>query len=124
MKEHRIREYGLLKYNKNEKAINREIFDGKRELLGGAMNKNLIKRLTKCYVCSVAVLYGAEKLTLKRIDKKRIEPVNDWRQSKIGQQIVVSRLDYDDTNKIHVILTRTVICCLVKILNWEDYFYS
>ena len=43
-------------------AIAKEAFNGKKRLLRDKINKNLKKRLAKCYVWSVA-LYGADTVS-------------------------------------------------------------
>lgn len=58
-------------------AIAKEAFNRKRRLLCGKLDKDLRKRLGKCFVWSVA-LYGAETWTLRREDEKRLEAFEMW----------------------------------------------
>ena len=58
-------------------AIAKEAFNGNQRPLCGKINKNLRKRLAKCYVWSVA-LYGAETWTLMKEDEKRLEAFEMW----------------------------------------------
>jgi len=55
----------------------KEALNRKRKLLCAPINKNLRKKLAKCYVWSVA-LQVAETWTLGRIDEKRIEALGMW----------------------------------------------
>ena len=58
-------------------AIAKEAFNKKKNLLNGPLNKELRKRLAKCYIWSVA-LYGVETWTLRKEDEKRIEAFEMW----------------------------------------------
>ncbi|MGP1933413.1 MAG: hypothetical protein ACTS8P_01905, partial [Arsenophonus sp. NC-XBC3-MAG3] len=58
-------------------AIAKEAFNKNEKLLCGPLNKELSKRLAKCYIWSVA-LYGAETWTLRKEDEKRIEALEMW----------------------------------------------
>ena len=50
----------------------KEAFNRKRSIFCGPLEKELRKRLVKCFVWSVA-LYGAETWTLRRNEQKRLE---------------------------------------------------
>ena len=58
-------------------AVAKEAFTKKKKLLCGPLNKELRKRLAKCYIWSVA-LYGAETWTLRREDERRMEALEMW----------------------------------------------
>ena len=49
----------------------------KRSIFFGPLEKELRKRLVKCFVWSVA-LYGAETWTLRRNERKRLEAFEMW----------------------------------------------
>ena len=55
----------------------KECFNGKRSIFCGPLEKELRKRLVKCFVWSV-VLYGAENWTLRRNDQKPLEAFEMW----------------------------------------------
>lgn len=63
-------------------AIAKEAFNKKRRLLCGSMDRNLRKRLAKCFTLSVA-LYGAETWTLRREDERRFEAFEMWTWSRM-----------------------------------------
>lgn len=74
-----------MKYTKEIKlriAVAKEAFNKKKKLLCEPINKNLRKRLVKCYIWSVA-LYGAETWTMRKIDKKMLEVVEMWIWTKM-----------------------------------------
>ena len=52
--------------------MTKEAFKRKRSIFCRPLEKELWKRLVKCFVWSVA-LYGAETWTLRRSDQKRLE---------------------------------------------------
>ena len=54
-----------------------EAFNMKRSIFCGPLGKELRKRLVKCFVWSV-VLYGAETLTLRRNEQKRLGAFEMW----------------------------------------------
>lgn len=58
-------------------AMAKEAFNKKRRLLCGSMDRNLRKRLAKCFIWSVA-LYGAETWTLRKEDERRLEAFEMW----------------------------------------------
>ena len=58
-------------------AMAKEAFNRKRSIFCGPLEKELRKRLVKCFVWSVA-LYGAETWTLRRSEEKRIEAFEMW----------------------------------------------
>ena len=58
-------------------AIAKEAFNRKRSIFCGPLEKELRKRLVKCFVWSVA-LYGAETWTLRRSEEKRLEAFEMW----------------------------------------------
>ena len=55
----------------------KEAFDRKISIFCGSLEKELKKRLVKCFVWSVA-LYGAETWTLRRNEQKRLEAFEMW----------------------------------------------
>ena len=55
----------------------KEVFNRKRSIFCGPLEKELRKRLVKCFVWSVA-LYGAETWTLRRNRQKRLEAFEMW----------------------------------------------
>ncbi|KAJ4433047.1 hypothetical protein ANN_15304 [Periplaneta americana] len=58
-------------------AMAKEGFNRKRSIFCGPLEKELRKRLVKCFVWRVA-LYGAETWTLRRTKEKRIEALEMW----------------------------------------------
>ena len=58
-------------------AMAKEGFNRKRRLLCGPLEKELRKRLVKCYIWSV-LLYGAETWSLRKEEIKRIEAMEMW----------------------------------------------
>ena len=54
-----------------------EDFNTKRSIFCGPLEKELRKRLMKCFVWSVA-LYGAETWTLRRNEQKQLEAFEMW----------------------------------------------
>ena len=52
-------------------------FNKKKSLFTSKLNLNLMKKLLKCYVLSMA-LYGAETWTLRATDQKRFESFEMW----------------------------------------------
>ena len=55
----------------------KEAFDRKISIFCGSLEKELKKRLVKCFVWSVA-LYGAETWTLRRNEQKRLASFEMW----------------------------------------------
>ena len=55
----------------------KEAFNRKRSIFCGPLEKELRKRLVKCFVWSV-VLYGAETWTLRRNEQKQLEAFAMW----------------------------------------------
>ena len=55
----------------------KEAFNRKRSIFCGSLNKELRKRLVKCFVGSVA-LYSAETWTLRRNEQKQLEAFEMW----------------------------------------------
>ena len=55
----------------------KEAFNRKRSIFCGPLEKDLQKRLVKCFVWSV-VLYGAETWTLRRSEQKQLEAFAMW----------------------------------------------
>ena len=55
----------------------KEAFNRKKSIFCGPLEKELRKRLVKCFVWSVA-LYGAETWTLRRNEKRRLEAFEMW----------------------------------------------
>ena len=55
----------------------KEVFNMKRSIFCGPLEKYLRKRLVKCFVWSVAS-YGAENWTLRRNEQKRLEAFEMW----------------------------------------------
>ena len=58
-------------------AMAKEAFNRKRSIFRGPLEKELSKRLVKCFVWSV-VLYGAETWTLRQNEQKRSEAFEIW----------------------------------------------
>ena len=58
-------------------AMAKEVFNRKRSIFCGPLEKELRKRLVKCFVWSVA-LYGAETWTLRRNEQTRLEEFEMW----------------------------------------------
>ena len=57
--------------------MTKETFNRKRSIFCGPLEKEVRKRLVKCFVWSVA-MYGAETLTLTRNEQKRLEAFEMW----------------------------------------------
>ena len=57
--------------------MEKEAFNRKRSIFCGPLEKELRKRLVKCFVCSI-VLYGADTWTLRRNEQKRLEAFEMW----------------------------------------------
>ena len=55
----------------------KEAFNGKRSIFCGSLEKELRKRLVKCFVWNVA-FYGAETWTLQQNEQKRLEAFEMW----------------------------------------------
>ena len=55
----------------------KEAFNKKRSIFCGPLEKELRKRLVKCFVWSV-VLYGAETWTLRRNEEKQVGEFEMW----------------------------------------------
>ena len=55
----------------------KETFNRKRSIFCGPLEKELRKRLVKCFAWSV-VLYGAETWTLRRNEQKQLEAFEMW----------------------------------------------
>ena len=58
-------------------AMAKEAPNKKRNIFCGPFEKELRKRLAKCFVWSV-VLFGAETWTLRRNEQKRLEAFEMW----------------------------------------------
>ena len=58
-------------------AMAKEAFNRKRSIFFRPLEKELWKRLVKCFVWSV-VLYGAETWTLRRNEQKQLEAFEIW----------------------------------------------
>jgi hypothetical protein len=52
-------------------------FNKKKTLLTSKLELELKKKLVKCYIWSIA-LYGAETLTLRKLDRKYLESFEKW----------------------------------------------
>jgi hypothetical protein len=52
-------------------------FKKKKNLFTSKLDLNLRKKLVKCYIWSIA-LYGAEKWTLRKVDRKCLESFEMW----------------------------------------------
>ena len=57
--------------------MEKEAFNRQRSIFCGPLEKELPKRLVKCFVWSL-VLYGAETWTLRRNEQKRLETFEMW----------------------------------------------
>jgi hypothetical protein len=64
-------------------ALAKAAFNKKRALITSRMDLELIKKLVKCYIWSIA-LYGAETGTIWAVDKKYLESfeVCCWRRKE------------------------------------------
>ena len=62
----------------------KEAFNRKRSIFCGPLEKELRKRLLKCFVWSVG-LYGAETLILQRNDQKLLEAFEIWIWRRMGR---------------------------------------
>ncbi len=58
-------------------ALGKEAFNQRKQLLCSKLDKDLRKKLARCFVWNVA-LYGAETWTMKREDEKRLEAFEMW----------------------------------------------
>ena len=58
-------------------SMAKEAFNRKRSIFCGPLEKELRKRLVKCFVWSV-VLYGAETWTLRRNEQKQLDAFEMW----------------------------------------------
>ena len=66
-------------------AIAKEAFDRKRSIFCGSLEKDLRKRLMKCFVWTVA-LYGAETWTLRWNEQKRPKAFEMWIWRRIERE--------------------------------------
>ena len=55
----------------------KEVFTRKRSIFCGPLEKELRKRLVKCFAWNV-VLYGAETCTLRRNEQKQLQAFEMW----------------------------------------------
>ena len=80
-------------------ATAKEAFNRNRSIFCGPLEKELRKRLVKCFVWSVA-LYGAETLTLRRNEEKQLEAfvMCVWRR--------MESVKWTDKTKNSVVLVR------------------
>ena len=83
---------------KQRVAMAKEVFNRKRSIFCGPLEKELRKRLVKCFVWSV-VLNGAETWTLRRNEQKQLEAFEIWRRmervkwtNKIKNAVVLERM--------------------------------
>ena len=58
-------------------AMAKEAFNRNRSIFCGPLEKEVRKRLVKCFVWCVA-LYGAETWTLRRNEQKQLEALEMW----------------------------------------------
>ena len=58
-------------------AMAKEAFNRKRSIFCGPLEKELSKRLMKCFVWSAA-LYGVETWTLRQNEEKQLEAFEMW----------------------------------------------
>ena len=77
----------------------KEAFNRKRSIFCGPLEKELRKRLEKCFAWSV-VLYGAETWTLRRNEQKHLEVFEMWVWRKM------ERVKWTDKIKNAVVLER------------------
>jgi hypothetical protein len=63
--------------NKSRIAIVKAAFNKKKTLFASKLDLNLMMKLVKCYIWSVA-LYGAETWTLRKVDQKYLESFEMW----------------------------------------------
>ncbi|KAJ4449015.1 hypothetical protein ANN_00409 [Periplaneta americana] len=80
-------------------AMAKEAFNRKRSIFCGPLEKELRKRLVKCFVWSMA-LYGVETWTLRRSEEKRIEAFEMW----IWR--IMERVKWTDRIRNEVVLER------------------
>ncbi|KAJ4428078.1 hypothetical protein ANN_24092 [Periplaneta americana] len=69
----------------------KEAFNSKRSIFCGPLEKELRKKLVKCFVWNVS-LYGAETWTLRRSEEKRIEAfeMRIWRRMEDNGKIIIT----------------------------------
>ena len=67
---------------KQRKAVVREAFNRKKSIFCEPLEKELRKRLVKCFVWSV-VLCGAEAWTIRRNEQKQLEAFKMWIQRRM-----------------------------------------
>ena len=73
-------------------AMPKEVFNRKRSIFFGSLEKELRKRVVKCFVRSVA-LYGAETWTLRRNNK------NEWKHLRCALWRRMERVKWTDKIK-------------------------
>ena len=79
--------------------MTKEAFNIKRSIFCGPLEKELRKRVVKCFVWSV-VLYGAETWSLRRNEQKRLEAFEMWVWRRM------ERVNWTDKIKNAVVLER------------------
>ncbi|KAJ4428339.1 hypothetical protein ANN_24358 [Periplaneta americana] len=107
---------GSLKASKSQK----EDGNRKRRIFCGSLEKELRKRLVKCFVWSVA-LYGAETWTLRRSEEKRIEAFEMWVWTRM------ERVKWTDRIRNEVLETVGEERMMLKLIrkrkrNWLDHW--
>jgi hypothetical protein len=58
-------------------AMEKAAFNKKKNLFTSKLDSNLRKKLVKCYIWSIS-FYGAEKRTLRKVDKTYLESFEMW----------------------------------------------
>ena len=102
-------------------AMAKEAFNRKRSIFCGPLEKELRKRLMKCFVWSV-VLYGAKTWTLRRNEQKQLEAFEMWVWRRM------ERVKWTDKIKNAVVLERLgegrIMLELIKKRkrNWLDHW--
>ena len=79
--------------------MGKKAFNRKRSIFWGPLDKELWKRLVKCFVWSVA-LYGAETWTLRRNEQKQLEAFEMWVWRRM------ERIKWTDIIKNAIVLER------------------
>ena len=78
---------------KEKIAMVKEAFNRMRSIFCGPLEKELRKRLVKCFVWSLE-LYGAETWTLRQNEKKRLEALEMWkwrRMERVNKKCTCAR---------------------------------
>ena len=113
--------FELLSRRKAENSTGKRSFNRKRSIFCGPLEKELRKKLVKCFTWSV-VLYGAETWTLRRNEQKRLESFEMWIRRRM------ERVKWTDKIKNAVVLERAGEGRIMLVLtkkrkrNWLDHW--